>query len=53
MALSELEQFALMVAAISHDLDHPGKLADCLLEGTKLACGVPTHLLLTAMSAPS
>jgi hypothetical protein len=24
VALSELEKFALMVAALSHDLDHPG-----------------------------
>lgn len=27
VALSELEKFALMVAALSHDLDHPGESA--------------------------
>lgn len=29
MALTPLEKFALMVAAVAHDMDHPGGLASC------------------------
>lgn len=46
MALTELEKFALMVAAVAHDMDHPGEPSSAALErwSAALECWFAGHI---------